>query len=51
MNVRDNYPDGACPDCQTPIDQDATDGDACPDCGHVFWSALDPDSDRSVVAE
>ena len=49
MNVIDAYPDGLCPDCQAPIDPDATDGDACANCGHVFWSVQDADSDQSLL--
>jgi hypothetical protein len=37
--VKDNYPDGICPDCGEPIPDDAEDGSACENCDHVFWGA------------
>lgn len=32
------YHNGECPDCKAPIDKFAVNGDACPNCGHVFNS-------------
>lgn len=37
MSVRDSYPDGECPDCGDPIPSEAVEGDACANCGHVFY--------------
>ena len=41
--IRDEYPDGLCPDCDTPIPEDAVEGDQCENCGHVFWFERDVD--------
>lgn len=39
MNViKDNYPEGVCPDCRTLIPDDAVDGTECKNCGHIFHS-------------
>jgi len=35
--VKDNYEDGICPDCAEPIPDDATGGESCVNCGHVFY--------------
>jgi uncharacterized Zn finger protein (UPF0148 family) len=43
MSIKGTYPDDECPDCGDPIAADAVDGDACPNCGHVFWSSDEPD--------
>ena len=32
------YELGACPDCGDPIPEDAVEGEACANCGHVFWN-------------
>lgn len=37
--VKDNYPDGKCPDCGTLIPDGTVDGAECKNCGHVFYSA------------
>lgn len=34
--VKDDYPDGECPDCGESIPDAAWKGDACENCGHVF---------------
>jgi hypothetical protein len=34
--IKDDYPDGECPDCFEPIPDDVWKGDACENCGHVF---------------
>jgi len=34
--IKDLYPDEECPDCGEPIPDSAQEGDACPNCGHVF---------------
>jgi transposase len=34
--VKDNYPDGVCPDCGTSIPDNAVGGTECKNCGHVF---------------
>lgn len=36
--IKDNYPDGVCPDCRTLIPDYAVDGTECKNCGHVFHS-------------
>lgn len=36
--VKNNYPDGVCPDCGTLIPDDAVDSAECKNCGHVFHS-------------
>jgi hypothetical protein len=36
MTPKDDYRDGECPDCGTPIDEKAQFGDNCPNCEHVF---------------
>lgn len=41
--VKDDYENGECPDCGTPIPDEATAGDECSNCGHVFWHAQDND--------
>lgn len=38
--IKDNYPDGICPDCKTLIPDDAVDGIECKNCGHVFHSNI-----------
>ena len=35
-DIKDTYPDGKCPDCFDPIPDHITDGDKCPNCGHIF---------------
>lgn len=42
-DIRDNYPNGECPDCGEPIPSDADflndpEGQDCENCGHVFYS-------------
>jgi len=39
-----NYPYGRCPDCYWKIRKDVHNGNACRNCGHVFYS----DSDEQV---
>jgi DNA-directed RNA polymerase subunit RPC12/RpoP len=34
------YPDGKCPDCGEEIPDDVEEGDACENCGHVFWKEV-----------
>ena len=41
MSVCDDYENGECPDCGEPIPKDATSGDECVNCGHVFWEYVD----------
>jgi len=36
MKPKDDYKDGECPDCGTPIGDDVEFGESCPNCGHVF---------------
>jgi len=38
IKVKDNYPNGLCPDCAEDIPDDADDGSKCDNCGHVFYS-------------
>lgn len=35
--VRENYPNGTCPDCGYAIPDDAFNGYECKICGHVFY--------------
>ena len=35
--VKSSYPEGVCPDCGEAISILAYEGDACKNCGHVFW--------------
>lgn len=34
--VKDNYPDGICPDCKEPIPDNTVSGQKCGNCDHVF---------------
>jgi hypothetical protein len=36
QSVKEQYPNGECPDCGDPIPDDTTMGDECSNCGHVF---------------
>lgn len=36
MKPKDDYTDGECPDCGTPISDEAEFGEHCPNCEHVF---------------
>ncbi len=36
VKMKDEYPDGKCPDCFETINDDVVDGDKCQNCGHVF---------------
>lgn len=36
FKIADVYPEGLCPDCNTPIPDDAYSEDSCANCGHVF---------------
>ncbi len=47
-NMKDEYPEGKCPDCFEQIPEDMNDGDKCPNCGHIFhglnvvgWGEMD----------
>lgn len=40
-DMRDQYENGECPDCGDPISKLCVNGEACSNCGHVFWH---PDS-------
>jgi len=35
-NVKDEYENGVCPDCQEEIPDGAIEGSDCENCGHVF---------------
>ena len=35
--IKNNYDGGACPDCSEDIPDDVETGDACSNCGHVFY--------------
>lgn len=37
MAVKDCYHDCECPDCGEPIPDETLPGEACANCGHVFW--------------
>lgn len=39
--VKDEYPDGVCPDCGENIPDDAQEGEQCGNCGHVFFYIRD----------
>lgn len=39
--IRNAYPECECPDCGEDIPEDVVDGQACSNCGHVFY--LPPD--------
>ena len=41
MSIKDNYPDGICPDCSLDIPSDAIEGSECVNCGHVFCNESD----------
>ncbi len=41
ITIKDNYPEGVCPDCKALIPDDAVDGTECKNCGHVFHFADD----------
>jgi len=43
--VKDAYDGGICPDCGEDIPTDTQDGEACHNCGHVFYglSKTDPE--------
>lgn len=34
--IQEQYDDGACPDCGLAIPDNAVEGSACANCGHVF---------------
>lgn len=36
-SIKNSYPNGICPDCNEPINDDVENGDECPNCGHVYW--------------
>lgn len=38
--IKDNYPGGVCPDCGELIPDDCLVGQACENCGHVFYDKL-----------
>lgn len=37
--IKDNYPDGICPDCSLDIPSNAVDGSECVNCGHIFYES------------
>ena len=37
MPIKNDYPDGVCPDCAEPIPADAEEGSECGNCGHIFF--------------
>ena len=39
MTIKNNYPNGECPDCYENIPDNASHGDGCSNCGHVFYSS------------
>jgi len=43
--AKPQYEDGRCPDCDEPIPDDATYGDACANCEHVFVWGHDEDDE------
>jgi uncharacterized Zn finger protein (UPF0148 family) len=36
--VLNSYPDKECPDCGEPLPEVVQEGDACCQCGHVFYT-------------
>jgi hypothetical protein len=49
-SVSQHYEGGICPDCKTPIPSHAHEGEACENCGHVFYPET-PDDDISSAAD
>jgi len=50
--VRENYPDGECPECGHAIPEDAAPGEECSSCGHVLWDTPEieePDTIEVIV--
>ena len=41
--IKDCYPDGRCPDCETTIPDDVREGEECVNCGHIFWLEREDD--------
>jgi len=39
--VKESYKDGTCPDCNENIPDEVDAGDACSNCGHVFYGRPD----------
>jgi len=37
QRIRKSYPDEECPDCGEPIPKNVVDGQACKNCGHVYY--------------
>ena len=46
MSIKDNYPEGECPDCGDPIPTDVVDGGECENCGHVFYEHVNAEADN-----
>jgi len=47
--VKESYENGECPDCGEPIPDDSDEGQACTNCGHVFWRReVEPDGEKTV---
>lgn len=46
VKVKDAYEGGVCPDCGEPISENATPGDECLNCGHVFWPDTPSDDEE-----
>jgi len=45
--VKNSYKDGVCPDCNENIPEDMdTEGDACSNCGHVFYVSTEEVCDK-----
>lgn len=38
INWKKEYDDGLCPDCSLKIPSNASEGDECENCNHVFWT-------------
>ena len=41
--IKAAYEDGVCPDCGEDISNDVVEGDACHNCGHVFYPDYEDD--------
>lgn len=41
--IKDDYPDGECPDCGEEIPDTVWKGEACENCGHVFTGEVETD--------
>ena len=45
--IKNNYNEGVCPDCIENIPDDVSSGDACRNCGHVFYAPVDDTNEKT----